>query len=106
MMMGDWEARVVYEPGRSANAIYLTRHNATGREYMLAEDTIRTLREGEVTKDDLTFARLDDEQMRALLVAFETHGIKLPEASYTQGKLEATESHLEDMRKLVFKEKK
>lgn len=102
MLLGDWEAKVVYEPGRSTNAIYLTRHTASGREYMLAEDTIRTLRQGETTDQDLTFARLDDEQMRALLVAFDSHGVKRPEASYTQGKLEATEGHLEDMRLIAL----
>jgi hypothetical protein len=41
-----------------------------------------------------------------LLQALTDRGISLPDKNFAQGKLEATERHLEDMRRLVFEEPK
>ena len=91
-------------PGRIANAIYLMRVREYGvREFLKADDTIITVKRDEHTHDeDLMFATLDDDQLRALQTAITSHGVKPPEASFVQGKLEATTEHLADMRKLVF----
>lgn len=50
--------------------------------------------------------RYADGFLQALLVAIKDQGIKLPEQSFTEGKLQATEKHLEDMRTLVFEDQK
>lgn len=46
------------------------------------------------------------EFLQAMSNALEEHGTPSVSASKISGKLEATEKHLEDMRKLVFMEKK
>ena len=51
---------------------------------------------------ELHFARFEDEYIASLLVeALDTRGIKAPAQSFVEGKLQATENHLEDMRKLM-----
>lgn len=40
-----------------------------------------------------------------LLKALHNQGVKLPDKGHTEGKLEATSKHLEDMRALVFDRK-
>lgn len=47
----------------------------------------------------------DEEDLRELVSQLAAHDIKPKEASFTEGKLQATKIHLEDMRSLVFKRK-
>jgi hypothetical protein len=47
---------------------------------------------------------LEFDFSRKLLQALSDKGTILPDKNFAQGKLEATEKHLEDMRKLVFEE--
>lgn len=106
--MESWQAKLVYYPGRLEVGLYLFRRRDIGiREFLTnGGDVVVTVsRDKPGNEEDLLFASLDEDQVKALQAAISEYGIKLPEASYTQGKLEATESHLTDMRKLVFKEK-
>lgn len=52
-------------------------------------------------KQSIQFAFIKDPS--ALLEALIKGGVREPAKDYTVGKLEATEAHLKDMRKLVFK---
>lgn len=98
MFNDNWQAQIVFTPGRIANAIYLSRSREFGvREFLKSDDTIITVKNGEPS-DNIEFAYLDDDQLRALMVALDNHGVKRPDAGFTEGKLEATEKHLEDMR--------
>jgi hypothetical protein len=45
---------------------------------------------------------LESNFSKQLLQALVDRGIQLPDKNFAQGKLEATEKHLDDMRKLVF----
>lgn len=109
-MMDNWEAQIIFHPGKVANGIYLSRKREyRTREFLRSDNTIVTVKEGEPNDGDLEFAWLDDDQMRALVAAFDKHGIKPPDAGFTLGKLTAVEKHLEDMRTLAlskYKEKK
>lgn len=107
-MEDAWEARIIFSPGRVANNVYLSRRRrGTGgvREFLTPGDIVKTVTPDKQYKDEeLIFATLDDDQLNALQTAITTHGIKPPEASYNQGKLEAVTDHLSDMRALVFKD--
>lgn len=106
-MYDSWEARIIFKPGIINNGVYLSRVRERGsREYLLADGSTITIKEGMPLKEDPVFATLDDDQLNALQIAITAHGIKPPEASYIQGKLEATERHLEDMRSIVGHVKK
>lgn len=105
--MESWEARVVFAPGKMANGVYLSRRKDIGvREYLRSDNTVITVKNGEPTKEPIEFAWLDDEQLEALSAAFDQHGVKRPDAGFTEGKLQATEKHLEDMRSIVGHVKK
>ena len=45
----------------------------------------------------------DYSDLQELVTELKKQGIKPKDASYTEGKLEATKEHLQDMRSLVFK---
>jgi len=49
---------------------------------------------------------LECDFSKKLLQALVDRGIQLPDKNFAQGKLEAAEKHLEDMRRLVFEEPK
>lgn len=102
--MDNWEAQVVFNPGKICADIYLHRKRDFGvREFVLEGGKIvKSFKTSEPKPNKLEFATLDDDQIRALMAAFDKYGIKRPEASYTQGKSEAMAEHLADMRKLVF----
>lgn len=102
--MNDWQVYISYIPGMDASAIFLRRKTSYGlTEYLKDGGSQLITHDGtKVIKDnEITFAYLDDDQLRALQTAIAGRGIKPPEASYTEGKLEATEKHLEDTRTLL-----
>jgi hypothetical protein len=104
-MEDNWEARVIFSPGKIAANIYLSRRmrGAGGvREFLVGNDTIKTVTPDKQLRDnELIFATLDDDQLHALQIAIANYGVKLPDAGFVQGKLEATEKHLEDTRTLL-----
>lgn len=105
--MENWEARIVFKPGQTTQGVYISRkHSSGGREYLKSGEMVETVAPGMAPKDDPYFALLDEDQLKALQVAISEFGIKPPEASYIEGKLEATEKHLEDMRSIVGHVKK
>lgn len=68
-------------------------------------------KDGWKTKEKDTMLSIDetmlwnDDDLQQLVSEVAKQGIKPKEASFTEGKLEATEKHLQDMRTLVLKEK-
>lgn len=70
--------------------------------YSNMEDTIRekTFLATDAIPPTLT---IPTNLLPILLEAITKQGVKPPEQSFVNGKLEATTAHLEDMRKLVFK---
>ena len=70
---------------------------------MQGSDRIVTFTKGEVQSPTLV---LQQEMLPALMKALSDYGVKRPDESFVEGKLSATEKHLEDMRSLIFKNKK
>lgn len=62
-------------------------------------ETIEYFEDGVVKEPSF---KLNREQLQAFANALNEMGMN-PQKEYTDGKLEATEKHLEDMRQLVFK---
>lgn len=107
MLNDGWKCYVEFNPGMITNSVFLVRRKEFGvREFLLPDNTIKTVKEGERIEDSLVFAQLDDDMIAALMQGFDKHGVKPPEQSYTEGKLQATERHLEDMRMIVGHVKK
>jgi hypothetical protein len=103
----DWKVYIEYRPDRLRTYLYITRIVGTGLRELLVEggSKIVTLKDGEILDKDVThFAEFDDEHLMRLVVeALDKRGIKAPAQSYTEGKLEATTEHLQDLRKLIPK---
>lgn len=101
-MDDNWKAHIVFRPEMLASAVYLYREVGNSREYLLADGSIVSADRTSVIKDDPKLAFLHDEQLKALGIAISKNGYQAPNEHLIEGKLLATERHLEDMRKLVF----
>jgi len=69
------------------------------------ELTFEEMKSGEIHKPTLDIPDAD-ELLEALAIALNKAKVQLPDKPFIEGKMVATEKHLEDMRNLVFKEKK
>ena len=97
--MNDWNIRIVDVGYKLEKDIYIFRQRFDGKAETLNGEVFTV---GELgMKPTLS---LTNDQLRALTIEIENQGIS-PTKEFTTGKLEATEKHLEDMRKLVFEEK-
>ena len=106
MNKSNWEAIIQFRPAMMSNAVYLVRRTHIGaREYLKGNGTVITFTAEDYIKesDDPIFAWLDDSMLAALAAAITKQGIKTPDQNLIQGKLEATERHLEDMRTIALK---
>lgn len=107
MNFGEYQARLIDEPGYMGSKLFLYKINrGLGTEFLVHDGTVVLVKEGEV-KDTykLYFALLEDEQIHAIAEAFAAKGVKTQNDHKLAGLLEAKNDHLEDMRKLVFKGK-
>ena len=96
--MNEWIIRIVDVGYKLEKDIYIFIKNPNGDTEML-DGTIFPLGHGNKVKPTLS---LTNGQMIAFAKALNKEGVN-PEKEYTVGKLEATEKHLKDMRKLVLK---
>lgn len=105
-MNDGWKARVVFRPDMIANAVYMTREYGDRREYLTKtgkDYTIVTAKQYETPKEDPIFILLDNSQIQSLAEAINEYGVQAPNEHLIEGKLLATERHLEDMRALALK---
>lgn len=97
----EWKARIYEEPMNGNFKIYIISDSPGNiRGYVSNAHTgeISYLKEGE---DMISHSMvLTQGMMQALFTALQGQGMKPVEQSYVEGKLEATEKHLEDMRTL------
>jgi hypothetical protein len=105
--INQWKCRINERPGTWWLNVYLFRDGPNGSTVILYPKE-----EGNVEKtveygayDIEPSIVLSHDQLAALSVELSAQNIKTRETSFTEGKLEATERHLEDMRSLVFKKK-
>lgn len=94
--MDNWKIKIIDVGYKLEKDIYIFRKRFDGR--------IETI-DGEVGEVGLVrkpTLSLTNEQLQELADAIASQGIK-PQGGFIDGKLQATEKHLEDMRTLVFK---
>lgn len=99
--MENWKIKIVdvgYKFERDMYIYYKMMDNKIG---VLHGDTIETFNSGDAIKPTLS---LPPEALQELANALDAIGFK-PKEGFLEGKLQAIEKHLEDMRTLVFEEK-
>jgi hypothetical protein len=100
----DWIIRIVDKGYKTERDIYIYRKHFGGKiEVMGADNTTTIYEEGGAIPDNPTL-QLSPEALQALADALDKIGIT-PKQGFVEGKLEATEKHLEDMRSIAFKKK-
>lgn len=105
-MKPDIEVRIYETPGMFKNTVALYRRLPTGLvELTLADGTTEVLNPMESNQRAFTFMATDQE-LRALFYDLKEYLRIGEDRNYTDGKLTATEKHLEDMRTLVFNEER
>ena len=99
--MNNWIIKIIDIGWKTTREIYIFRKNRNGEREMLNGDI---LKEGVPPANIKPTLELEPEQLQALADELDNIGYK-PQKGFIEGKLLATETHLEDMRKLVFKDK-
>lgn len=95
-------------PGKLGRNLFIWRRTSEGVvEYMKSDGSFsrHERKRGEYLGDIPPTMYLDHEVLQGIVDSLAKAGVKPTEASYVEGKLEATEKHLADMRSLVFEEK-
>lgn len=103
--MNDWQVHVEYRPGQLATFIYVSRRFGDKLEFLTkgGDEGVTVDRLG-AFKDEVYYAKFEDDFIGRLIVeALDKRGIKAPDQSYVEGKLQATTEHLSDLRKLIPK---
>lgn len=98
-----WKVKIIDQGFTFNREIYIFREAGEGME-IVQGDTIQFVRKGEAAPRTPTMV-LQPEMLQALADGLAEVGYK-PEQGFTDGKLQATEKHLEDMRTLVFKDER
>lgn len=97
--MNEWQIRIV-DPGyKFTREIYIFRRLQNGNAEFLGVGETIEIPAGSAIKPKPSI-ELDPEQLQAFSDALNANGFK-PQDGFTEGKLEATERHLLDMRKLL-----
>jgi hypothetical protein len=87
---------VIDRVGRSGKDIYIIHETPDGT-FVVQDDCLVRLSQGEQPKPTLS---LDYETLELLVNELARQGLK-PQQGFVDGKLEATNNHLQDMRKLL-----
>jgi hypothetical protein len=96
-MINNWKVKII-DPGyKLTYDVFIFRDTCDGKTEMV--DGTIVIRGDKPIKPSL---ELNKEQLQEFADSLNGMGIS-PRKEFIQGKLEATEKHLEDMRKLVFK---
>lgn len=102
-MFGDFKVQIIERPGIVDNRVFLWRASPGAMEFITHKAEVRIVKDAEAVKDEeLYFADLSQDQLQAFADALANKGIKTRNDSIAEGKLIATEKHLEDMRTLAL----
>lgn len=99
-----WKLKIVEVGYKMGRDLYIFRRVGGKTEIMQPDGTIKTFNEGEVY-DAVPFMEMDTDMLQQFSDELSKNGFK-PQKGFIEGKLDAVEKHLEDMRTLVFKIKK
>lgn len=92
--MKEWKIQIASPGYKLTRDVYIFRETFDRKIEVM---NVGIVEDGVASKPSL---ELNDEQLQAFAEALNSIGIK-PQQGYVEGKLEATESHLKDMRKLL-----
>lgn len=99
---GDWRVQIIDRPQYMTYRIYMSQVNNGVTIFLTHNGTEVTIQDGcIINEDDVWFAEMSDDQLRAFADSLATKGIKTVNDSKNEGLLEATKYHLEDMRTLL-----
>lgn len=96
--MENWTIRIIDVGYRFTRDVFVFRKTLGGTEF-LQGDTITFVPEGSAEQGKPSF-QLNPEQLQALADELAQVGFK-PQKGFIEGKLQATEDHLKDMRTLL-----
>ncbi len=96
--MKDWQIKIVDVGYKLEKDVYIFLPLYNNETLFMSDGKIITIKEG-VLPPRPTLS-LNQEQMIAFANALSKEGIN-PQKEYVEGKLDATEKHLQDMRKLL-----
>lgn len=102
MTYGEWNVEINDNHATTFKNVWIYMRRPDGSDDILQSDgvTIKNIKHGAPMEPTM---KLSPETLEAFFNALSRKGFTPPKASHTEGKLEATERHLKDMRKLVFK---
>ena len=105
MNISEWKVTIRSGGHLVIDDIIIFRKSGTGIDILKKDGNIDHVPFGEAT--DLYTIRMPVQECREIISAFvkyaQDQGFKSSDESFSKGKLEATEKHLDDMRTLVFK---
>lgn len=93
----DWQVKISENPGFVGINVFIFRNRFDNKVDVIQGDVINTVSEGEGIKPTLI---LNHSQLQAFAEALNKIGIN-PTREYTEGKLEATQNHLADLRTML-----
>jgi len=99
-MREEWTIKIVDVGYRFTRDVFIFRRTLGGTEFIQGDGAGLFVAEGEAIPPKPAI-QLDPEALQALADELARTGYK-PQKGFVEGKLNATEKHLEDMRKLVF----
>jgi hypothetical protein len=101
---GDYNVHIRENIVKGTNEVFLFKHEQHATIFVRGDGTCITVQDGDNTGDDkLAFAEMSNDQLAAFAQALADKGIKTNKDSIAEGKLAATEKHLEDMRLIALK---
>ncbi len=100
---GEWIVKIYENPHSGKFEFYIFGNRAYGdvinQAVDLKTEEFQILKEG---VERVPTMKMTQSMMQSLFEALHDYGLKPVEQSFLEGKLGATEKHLEDMRKIVF----
>ena len=98
--MNEWQIKVVENPLHTRRDIYIFRDMGDTIEFLQSDNMAITRDKYAKTDDIEPTIRLEPEAIQALVDELSVVGYK-PLKGYTEGKVEAMDNHLQDLRKLL-----
>lgn len=103
-MFGDFKVQIRDNIGKSDKRIFLFQTNQKATIFVTHKGTVEIFQEGSnIDENEVYFADMSDDMLYAFANTLADRGIKTNKDSIAEGKLIATEKHLEDMRTIALK---
>jgi hypothetical protein len=105
MNFGEWRAKIYQPPGIIGYQLWLFSTAGKTQCYLNSKGEQKEMKEGATPDLNGYFAYFpDDASLMAIADALASHGVKTTNDHKNEGLLIAKDAHLQDMRRLVFKD--